>query len=274
MIDYHLHGNFCGHGCGELEEYVRCALEKEFVEIGFSAHLPKVRDPDPYHAMLEDDLPRYVELVESLRVKYRNDITIKLGIEADYFEGFESDTRRLLESFPFDYVLGSIHFLGDWHFTSREGRGRYKTEDPDAAFPRYFHLLKRMIGSALFDIAAHPDAIRKTGFRPQHSMEGEFREIAACLSKAGMSIEVNTAGIRRGGGAIYPEKAFLEACMHAGVPMTLGSDAHIPDDVGRDYDALYAMLSELDVKEIATYQRRRIVKRSLSDFFGAGKKAR
>jgi histidinol-phosphatase (PHP family) len=131
-----------------------------------------------------------------------------------------------------------------------------------------------MVGSGLFDVAAHPDAIRKVGFRPQGSMIDEFREIAGCLREAGMSIEANTAGIRRGGGAVYPEKAFLEACMHAGVPLTLGSDAHTPEDVGRDYDALYATLAELGVEEIATYLRRRVVKRSLSDFFNVGSKMR
>jgi histidinol-phosphatase (PHP family) len=161
MIDYHLHGNFCGHATGELEEYVTVALEREFEEIGFSAHLPKVIDPDPDHAMLEEDLPRYVSLVESLREKYRDRITIKLGIEADYFAGHEEKTRRLLEAFPFDYVLGSVHFLGDWHFTSRVGLPRYETEDPAVIFPRYYELLKEMIETGLFDIAAHADAIRR-----------------------------------------------------------------------------------------------------------------
>ncbi|MCK4235956.1 MAG: histidinol-phosphatase, partial [Candidatus Krumholzibacteria bacterium] len=194
VIDYHIHGNFCGHATGELEEYVLVALGKGFKEIGFSAHLPKVKDPDPYHAMPKTDLPRYVELVESLRSRYRGDIAIKLGIEADYFTGYESEIQRLLELFPFDYILGSIHFLGDWHFTSRVGLGRYETEDPDEVFPRYFRLLKRMITSGLFDIVAHPDAIRRADFRPSLSMRDEYLDIAGLILEQKMSIEVNTAG--------------------------------------------------------------------------------
>ena len=263
MIDYHLHGDFCGHGTGELEEYVTSALEKGFDEIGFSAHLPKVIEPDPYHAMLEEDLPRYVDLVLSLRNRYSDRILIKLGIEADYFEGHEEKTARLLESFPFDYVFGSVHFLDDWHFTSRVGLPRYETEDPDEVFPRYYSLLKRMISSGLFDIAAHADAIRREHFLPPDTLENEYREVARLLASKSMSIEVSTAGIRRGAGSIYPDSKLLGACIEAGVMVTLGSDAHRPEEVGRDYGEAFKELRRLGVTGIATYERRKAVLRTL-----------
>ncbi len=264
MIDYHLHGNFCGHATGELEEYVSAALAKGFGEIGFSDHLPKVVDPDPYHAMLEDDLPRYVARVLELRERYRDRIAIKLGIEADYFVGHEDATRALLAAYPFDYVLGSIHFLGDWHFTSKQGLPRYQREDPGDAFPRYFELLGRMIETGLFDIVAHPDALRRGAFVAARPMEREHRRIASMLKARSMAIEVNTAGLRRGAGSVYPEPAFLEACVREGVPVTLGSDAHAPSDVGRDYAAAYELLRSLGVTRTATYERRRAGSRPLA----------
>jgi histidinol-phosphatase (PHP family) len=266
MIDYHLHGNFCGHASGELEEYVERAVEKGFREIGFSAHLPKVIDPDPYHAMLEEDLPRYVERVHSLQERYGDRIVIRLGIEADYFEGHEEKTERLLARYPFDYVLGSVHFLDDWHFTSRVGLPRYETEDPATVYPRYYELLGRMIGTGLFDIAAHADAIRREYFRPANSLDREYRHIAELLSEHGMAIEVSTAGLRRQAGSIYPDEGLLRACIDRGVPLTLGSDAHSPDDVGKDYDRAFEILRGLDVREIATYENRRMTLRPLSDF--------
>jgi histidinol-phosphatase (PHP family) len=266
MIDYHLHGNFCGHARGELEEYVTAALEKGFREIGFSAHLPKVIDPDPYHAMLEDDLPRYVDLVHSLQERYRGRIVIRLGIEADYFEGHEEKTKRLLDAYPFDYVFGSVHFLDDWHFTSRVGLPRYETEDPATVFPRYFELLGRMIETGLFDIAAHADAIKRERFRPSNSLDGEYREIARLLGAGGMAIEVSTAGLRRGAGSIYPSEELLRICIEAGVPVTLGSDAHSPEDVGKDYVRAFETLNRLGVREIATYEARAVRLRPLSDF--------
>jgi histidinol-phosphatase (PHP family) len=266
MIDYHLHGNFCGHAKGELEEYVVTAVGKGFKEIGFSAHLPKVIDPDPYHAMLEEDLSRYVDLVHSLQERYSGRIVMRLGIEADYFEGHEEKTERLLKAYPFDYVLGSVHFLDDWHFTSRLGLPRYETEDPSRIFPRYFELLGRMIKTGLFDIAAHADAIRREYFQPSGPLDMEYRNIARLLSENGMAIEVSTAGLRRQAGSIYPDEELLRACIEAGVPLTLGSDAHSPEDVGKDYDRAFEVLRGLDVREIATYENRRMRLRPLSDF--------
>jgi len=266
MIDYHLHGNFCGHASGELEEYIAAALGKGFVEIGFSAHLPKVVDPDPYHAMLEEDLPRYVDLVHSLQERYSGGIVIRLGIEADYFPGHEEKTERLLGSYPFDYVLGSVHFLDDWHFTSRVGLPRYEREDPATVFPRYYELLGRMIGTGLFDIAAHADAITRERFRPRGPIDADYRRIARLLRERGMAIEVSTAGLRRGAGSLYPNEELLRTCVEAGVPLTLGSDAHSPEDVGRDYDRAFEALRKLGVGEIATYEARRVRLRPLSDF--------
>lgn len=267
MIDYHLHGDFCGHARGALEEYVAVAISRNFKEIGFSAHLPKVKEPDPFHAMPEEDLPRYVELVGSLRRRYRTRITIRLGIEADYFEGYEEKTRRLLRSHDFDYVLGAVHFIGDWHFTSRAGRARYGKEDPDESYMRYFDLVKRGIRTGLFDILAHPDAIRVKGFAPEATMETEYRAIAGLLAEHGMAVEVNTAGIRRDRGGIYPARPLLEACLDRDVPVTIGSDAHDPEDVGRDYDVALQLFAEMNLTTIATFSRRRISMQPLSRFF-------
>jgi histidinol-phosphatase (PHP family) len=258
MIDYHLHGNFSGHGQGDLGEYVEAALDKGFVEIGFSDHLPLVANPDPYHAMLEEKLPQYVARVLELREAYRGRIAIKLGIEADYLEGHEAETKRLLDSQPFDYVLGALHFLGDWHFTSKAGIARFADEDPVEAFPKYFEKLKRLVETGLFDVLAHPDALRRGAFRPARSMEEEHREVARLLASKGMAIEVNTGGIRRDAGSVYPERGFLAACVAEGVPVTVGSDAHTPGDVGRDFGAALELLDALGIREVATYERRRL----------------
>jgi histidinol-phosphatase (PHP family) len=266
MIDYHLHGNFCGHAEGELEEYVLEALGKGFFEIGFSAHLPKVIDPDPYHAMLEERLPDYVALVGHLQLKYRGSISIKLGIEADYFPGLEDRTEKLLAKYPFDYVLGSLHFLGDWHFSSKAGRDRYRSEDPGEAFPRYFDLLADMISSGLFDILAHADALRKKEFQPGPNSREDYRRIAGLLAARGMAIEVNTAGLRRGAGSIYPDRLLLEACAERNVPVTLGSDAHTPADVGRDFRYAFRLLQETGISDLAIFEGRRMERRPLSDF--------
>jgi histidinol-phosphatase (PHP family) len=266
MIDYHMHGNFCGHAEGELEEYVLEALGKGFLEIGFSAHLPKVVDPDPYHAMLENRLPDYIALIEHLQMKYHGSINIKTGIEADYFPGLEDKTRELLAQYPFDYVLGSLHFLGDWHFSSKAGRHRYESEDPEESFPKYFELLRMMVRSGLFDVLAHADALRKETFEPGPDSAEEYERLADLLARHGMAIEVNTAGLRRGAGSIYPDRLLLEACGAKGVPVTLGSDAHTPADVGRDFRYAFRLLEETGITDLAIFDGRSMERRPLSDF--------
>jgi histidinol-phosphatase (PHP family) len=213
--------------------------------------------------MLEEKLPEYVERVLALQKSYRGRITIKLGIEADYFEGYETETKRLIDAYPFDYVLGAVHFLGDWHFTSKQGLERYDSEDPLEAFPKYFVQLERMIDTGLFDIVAHADALRRGAFQPVRSMEREHRRIARLLKARGMAIEVNTAGVRRGLGSVYPDRGFLEACIAEGIPVTLGSDAHTPADVGRDYDAAFRLLQDMGIKEVALYDGRRLARKPL-----------
>jgi histidinol-phosphatase (PHP family) len=267
MIDYHLHGNFCGHGTGELESYVLVAVQKGFKEIGFSAHLPKVKNPDPYHAMLEDKLPVYVKLVHELQDIYAGKIKIKLGIEADFFEGYQRETARLLRLYPFDYVIGAVHFLGDWHFTSREGIKHYRKEDPERAFPLYFDQLFKMIETGLFDIVAHPDAIRREDFRPDGSLRAEYVRIADVLKARGMALEVNSGGIRRGAGSPYPEREMLEICVERGVPVTLGSDAHCPDDVGRDFNEVFRLLALAGARNIAIFNSRKITEIPISNFY-------
>ena len=267
MIDYHMHGEFCGHSTGALEEYVLRAVELGLAEIGFSDHLPKVVDPDPYHAMLIKRLPEYVAEVDRLRQKYSDRITILLGIEADYFVGYEDDTASLIASQPFDYVIGALHFLGDWHFSSKSHRDRYSVEDPEEVFPQYFGLLSKMIGTGLFDIIAHPDSIKKVGFTPSSSMEWYYRDIASMLEKHGMAIEVNTSGLRRGAGTIYPEETFLRVCAERDIPVTLGSDAHCPGDVARDFDIALDMIRRADVSTVAKFRGRKMLRFPVVELF-------
>jgi histidinol-phosphatase (PHP family) len=79
-----------------------------------------------------------------------------------------------------------------------------------------------------------------------------------------MAIEINTGGVRRGCGGPYPDREFLAACVAEGVPVTLGSDAHSPGDVGRDYDAAYRLLADFGIAEVAVYERRRLVSRPIA----------
>jgi histidinol-phosphatase (PHP family) len=269
MFDYHIHTNFCGHAVGEPEDYVRKAIDAGFAEMGFSCHLPKVDEPDPYHAMPRYMLPVYFDSIRSLQKKYSGKIRIKIGIEADYIEGYEEIISYLLSAFPFDYVFGSVHFLEGWHFTSRAGRDQYSSMLPSEVFPRYFEEVRKVIKTGMFDILAHPDAIRKEYFQPVSGLVEEYASVADLLNEEGMSIEVNTAGLRREAGFIYPHRDFLKVCLDSGVPVTLGSDAHKPEDLGRDFDRVTEILKQAPNVNIAVYSRRNRSEIPFSELRGA-----
>src|SRR3989338_9602404 len=109
-VDYHMHTPLCGHGVGEPGEYVEQALKVGLSEIGFSDHAPLVSHEDARYTMTRDQLPLYHGMIEGVQKKFKN-FTIKLGLEADYIPGFEDATRKILEGYPYDFVIGSIHFI-------------------------------------------------------------------------------------------------------------------------------------------------------------------
>lgn len=265
MVDYHLHSKLCGHACGEMEEYLAAAVRQGLIEIGFADHLPlyflppEERDPDL--AMAEEDLPRYIEAVRKLQKN--SPIQVKLGIEADYVPGQEDNLAALLASFPFDYVLGSVHFIDGWGFDNPAELEGYRRYDNGALYRRYFSLVQRAALSGLFDVMAHPDLIKKFGFPSPPGLTPLYEETAAVFKKASVCIEVNTAGLRVPAAEVYPSLEFLQICCLHGVPATLGSDAHRPADTGAGLPEAVALLKEAGYREMAVFTGR---KRELVSF--------
>jgi histidinol-phosphatase (PHP family) len=170
--------------------------------------------------------------------------------------------------------MGSIHFLDDWHFTSREGRERYHSEDPDSVFTQYFIMVEKMIETGLFDILAHPDAIRRENFYPSYPLDESYERIASLLKIKGMSLEVNTGGLSRGAGSVYPQFEFIQKCVEAGVPLTVGSDAHSPQEVGRDFDMAEELIASITGGKIAVYSLRKRTEIPFIEIWGGGGRER
>ena len=114
-VDYHMHTPLCGHAVGEPSEYVEQALKVGLSEIGFSDHAPLVSHEDARYTMNCSQLPSYHEMVRKVQARYKN-FTIKLGIEADFIPGFEKKTEEILSGYPYDFVIGSVHFIDRWAF--------------------------------------------------------------------------------------------------------------------------------------------------------------
>lgn len=258
MIDLHVHTARCGHAVGAAADYVTAAKTADVSCLAFTDHLPLPAGYAPGYAMPWVELPGYVAEVREL-AEVSADAggpEVLLGVEADWIPGQEALIRGALEQHLFDMVLGSVHFIDDWAFDDPSLRDRYAEWTPDLLWERYFEDLNAAAATGLYDVMAHPDLIKKFDVRPLMDPRDLFREAAAVFAENGVAVEVNTAGLRKPCAEIYPSLDFLRSCRAAGVPATVGSDAHRPDEVGADWSAARELLLAAGYSSVTVYRRR------------------
>jgi histidinol-phosphatase (PHP family) len=258
MIDLHVHTSRCGHADGSLSSYAEAARDAGVSILGFSDHLPL---PDGFptgYAMSWRELPQYVDEVLKIarRCQRRGGPDVLLGIEADWLPGHDLLIAGALRAHPFDYAMGSVHFLDGWAFDDPDQQEEYARWTTDALWARYFEDLAAAAASGLFDVMAHPDLVKKFGRRPDTDVGPMYEEIAAVLAECGVAIEVNTAGLRKPCAEIYPAKGLLEACHRRGVRATIGSDAHRPADVGSQLEAARVALRDAGYLSVLIWRGR------------------
>lgn len=256
-VDYHMHTPLCKHATGEPEKYVVRAIERGIGEIGFSDHSPMPEWYDPMSRMSRDEFPRYVEMVRDVQRRFAGRMEIRLGVEADYHPGTEDYVREFLASEPFDYAIGSVHYLGDWPFDHPEAVEGFLQRDIDSIYQEYYGLVVRMAESGLYDIAGHLDLPKKFGHRARADMMPAVREALFAIRDAGMCFELNTSGLRKPVREMYPSAEIVRLAAKLGVPVTLGSDAHEPRHVGEDFDRAVALLREAGYREVMRFVGRK-----------------
>ncbi|MBF0532166.1 MAG: histidinol-phosphatase HisJ [Candidatus Omnitrophica bacterium] len=262
ISDYHMHTKLCGHADGEPAQYVERALALGLTEIGFSDHAPLVSHRDPGITMDHSELPQYHQMIENIRAQYKGKIKIRTGIEADFLPGFETQTQALLGSYPYDYVIGSIHFIKRWGFDDPIQRQEWDNKDIDEVYREYYELLRQSAASGLFDVMGHVDVVKKFGHKPSQPMIDDVKRTAQTFKKAGVAIELNTSGLRKPVKEMYPSLWSLEIYAAAGVPLTFGSDAHKPEEVGADFDQARDLALKAGYKKYVIFQNRKIFKQN------------
>lgn len=231
LIDYHMHTRLTD-GTLEPVDYARVALSRGIDEIGCSDHAP-LGDRDTDWTMKLADLDTYVGWVRDAQRQFPQ-LSIKLGLEVDFFPGREGWIRELAARHPWDFFLGSVHFVGD--FPVDRSAADWKDQDVPQRWQQYFELWEQAARSKLFDSLAHPDLPKKFGYRPAGDRTATYQRVLRAVKAADGAIEVSTAGLRKPCREIYPAEDFLRIARQLDIPITFGSDAHIPEDTGADFD--------------------------------------
>jgi len=257
LIDYHMHTPLCGHATGEPAEYAERALEVGVGEIGFSEHNPMPRTFDDKWRMRPQHMERYVEMIDEVRERYSRKLPIKLGIECDFRPGTEEYVRDTINQRQFDYVIGSVHYIGEWVFDSPEELPAWERRDVFEVWREYFDLVARAANSGMFDIMAHPDLCKKFGHVPKQDCSLLFATFLSAVKKNDLTLEISTAGLRKPVKEIYPSRTMIEMAHKLDIPISLASDAHDPAEVGFAFDQAVPLVRSVGYTQIARYSRRK-----------------
>ena len=230
-----MHTPLCRHATGEPGDNARRALEVGLTEIGFSDHSPMRQDGFDDWRMRFDQLDEYVESVRKAQKDFPQ-LTIRLALEVDYLPGQEDWIRALAARHPWDYFIGSVHYLsGPWNFDNPAQREEWRRRDAFEVWSEYFDRLTQAAESGLFDIIGHADLCKRFAVYPKEDCTPLFTRFLKAARKSGVAMELNTAGLRKDCKEIYPSPAFTLLAREMGVPITFGSDAHAPAEIGTGF---------------------------------------
>ncbi len=282
MLDYHLH--LWPHTerrtpvvLDQVAAYCERARAAGVVEVALTEHLFRFgqadrllrgfwddeRVPGPlqrsmaqywsFHATA--DLEHYVETVLEAR---RQGLPVVLGLEVDYYRGRMDEVASLLEGYPFDVLLGSVHWVDAWRFDDLDdaaSMAEWATRDVDACWDAYTSALEELAATRTCDVLAHPDLVKVAGRRPGRPAEWWDR-IAEAAAANQLAAEVSSAGWRKPAGEQYPAEGLLARLAALGVPFTTASDAHRLEHVADRSGELRAMLRALGVDRLTGFRRR------------------
>jgi histidinol-phosphatase (PHP family) len=233
---------------GYIDRFVEQAIDRGCMEVGFTEHFYRCIESEPILGRWwEDDpnpvlaaeieeivqlernlsLERYVEVVVDAKDR---GLPVKLGLEVDFQPGTEHALAALLSQYPFDYLIGSVHWVGAWWPDRKRGLEEYDRLGDRPAYEKYFTAETDLAASGLVDVLAHADFVKRTGRRPYRPPLDLYESVVKAAVASTTAVEVSSAGLRQAPQEIYPAPQFLEMFNRAGVPITLASDAHRPED--------------------------------------------
>lgn len=253
MIDYHVHTPLCDHANGALHEYIQKAMEAGLSEIGFSDHAPLPEHLRKLITMEPDETEIYCSMITQLQSHYP--IAVKMGFEVDYPLHPTFDQRYFHDE-RIDYIIGSCHFINDWPFDHPLYVNEFEKRDIDQVYRDYYRIVYDMVAEGLFDIVGHFDLIKKFGHRAQCDLSREITSILQLAGRKSTAIEINTSGLRKPVKEMYPSFDIIQEMYHQNVPITLGSDAHEPEEVAYNFSDAVSLIQKAGYRKIVGYKQR------------------
>lgn len=177
------------------------------------------------------NLPNYVNQINQLRRASK--ISIKTGLEVDFVPSKIDGLMRVIKKFHFDYLIGSVHFIGNWTIDDEKQIDEWRNRNVDYVYQQYFALVQEMAESGFFDIVGHLDLVKRFNFRPKKDISDILLETVEIISKSKMCVEVNTAGLRKPCHEVYPSKKLMKMCFDHGLPIRLARTLALPSRLER-----------------------------------------
>lgn len=253
---YHVHTTWSDGQAG-VSAMVAAAAGLGFHVIGISDHFGLLPDGTEVFGMRRGQFDGYVEDVCAARARSAG-IEVRLGLELDYIPGAEHLLAEYLRRAPFDYVLGSVHFLDGFPIDRAAADWEALTPQAvDGIWRGYWRNVQAMADARLVDVVGHLDLPKKYRFYPGAEPVAERTAALDAIARAGMAVELNAAGWDKPCGEAYPSEALLRECFARGIPVVVSDDAHAPGDLGRHFPEATALLRRVGWRECSTFAGRR-----------------
>lgn len=250
MCDLHTHSHFSIDSSASIESMCMGALSKSITCIAFSEHYDLNPNDEGYGFFKPEQFSR---AIESARKQFSGQLTILKGVEFSEPHLYPKEFAALNDQ-EYDVIIGSIHMLQDQYVGAQEILSRYSIEE---LYEQYFHVMLEAVRFAGFDVLAHFD-LPKRYWKQSMTISPVIEEILTALVRSDIALEINTSSLRRGTEESMPNREILKKYAELGGKMvTLGSDAHKPEDVGADFDYAQALLREFPQLEVGYFERRR-----------------
>jgi len=252
MYETHSHTPLCKHAAGEPEEYAAVAIERGLTGLTVTCHNPMPNGFGARYRMASEQFDEYLELVERARQSLVGEFQVLLGLEADYFPGYEDFLEAQIASADFHYVLGSVHPQ------MTEYRDRYWCDDPLESQRHYFTMLAQAAETRLFDCISHPDLIKNMSpdaWHPDQIMTDICKALDR-IADVGIAMELNTSGVNKLITEMNPFPRMLVEMQRREIPVVVGADAHEPNRVGELFPEALDLLEQCGYEMISHFINR------------------